>query len=317
MLELFRAESESQAQVLTCGLLALERQPDDAAQLEACMRAAHSLKGAARIVGLDAGVAVAHAMEDCFVAAQRGALLLARTHIDLLLRGLDLLTRIGNTAEAEVASWNAHPEVEAILVDLARACSAPASTPAPALIPAPAPDPAPETAAAVRTGADPAAPATAAGERVLRVAADNLNRMLGLASQSLVESRWLQPFAQSLLRTKRNQQHCSHALDQLRESLPSEALDDAASAALVELQRLLEESRLSLQQRLLELEAFDARSATLAQRLYGEALSSRMRPFADGTRAWPRMLRDVAQALGKSARLELAGLATQVDRDIL
>ena len=37
------------------------------------MRAAHSLKGAARIVGLDVGVRVAHAMEDCFVAAQRGA----------------------------------------------------------------------------------------------------------------------------------------------------------------------------------------------------------------------------------------------------
>ena len=37
------------------------------------MRAAHSLKGAARIVGLDAGVGVAHAMEDCFVAAQTGS----------------------------------------------------------------------------------------------------------------------------------------------------------------------------------------------------------------------------------------------------
>ena len=36
------------------------------------MRAAHSLKGAARIVGLTVGVRVAHAMEDCFVAAQQG-----------------------------------------------------------------------------------------------------------------------------------------------------------------------------------------------------------------------------------------------------
>ena len=35
------------------------------------MRAAHSLKGAARIVGLDAAVRVAHAMEDCFVARSR------------------------------------------------------------------------------------------------------------------------------------------------------------------------------------------------------------------------------------------------------
>jgi two-component system sensor histidine kinase and response regulator WspE len=40
------------------------------------MRAAHSLKGAARIVGMDAGVSVAHVMEDCLVAAQEGRLLL-------------------------------------------------------------------------------------------------------------------------------------------------------------------------------------------------------------------------------------------------
>ena len=39
--------------MLTSGLLALERDHALADQLEACMRAAHSLKGAARIVGLD------------------------------------------------------------------------------------------------------------------------------------------------------------------------------------------------------------------------------------------------------------------------
>ena len=49
------------------------------------MRAAHSLKGAARIVGLDVGVRVAHAMEDCFVAAQEGRLTLRQAQIDLLL----------------------------------------------------------------------------------------------------------------------------------------------------------------------------------------------------------------------------------------
>ena len=45
MHDLFRMEAESQTQVLTAGLLALERNPVAADQLEACMRAAHSLKG--------------------------------------------------------------------------------------------------------------------------------------------------------------------------------------------------------------------------------------------------------------------------------
>ena len=86
MLELFRVEAEAQTQVLSAGLLALERNPTLADQLEACMRAAHSLKGAARIVGVDAGVSVAHAMEDCLVSAQEGRLHLLPEHIDVLLR---------------------------------------------------------------------------------------------------------------------------------------------------------------------------------------------------------------------------------------
>ena len=74
LLELFRMEAEAQKQVLDTGLLILERDPLNAGQLEACMRAAHSLKGASRIVGLDSGVQVAHAMEDLLVAAQEGLL---------------------------------------------------------------------------------------------------------------------------------------------------------------------------------------------------------------------------------------------------
>ena len=42
---------------------------------EMLMRAAHSFKGAARIVNLQSAVRVAHAMEDCFALAQQGKLL--------------------------------------------------------------------------------------------------------------------------------------------------------------------------------------------------------------------------------------------------
>src|SRR6185503_9902305 len=105
MLDLFRVEVETQARVLTTGLLALERDPTQADQLEACMRAAHSLKGAARIVGLAVGVRVTHAMEDCFVAAQQGQLTLRQAHIDLLLETTDLLGRIAHTVEAEIGLW--------------------------------------------------------------------------------------------------------------------------------------------------------------------------------------------------------------------
>src|SRR5258705_6659936 len=120
MLDLFRMEAESQVQVLTSGLLALERDHAAAEQLEACMRAARSLKGAARIVDLADGVRVAHAMEDCFVAAQHGRLVLGRDHIDMLLSATDLMARIAGTGGQSAAAGTGPKEVEACLTALAR-----------------------------------------------------------------------------------------------------------------------------------------------------------------------------------------------------
>src|SRR2546427_51987 len=105
MLELFRVEAESQTTLLTSGLLELERGPGTPKQFESLMRAAHSLKGAARIVNLPAAVTVAHAMEDCFVAAQHGHVPLNRPQIDTLLRGVDLLVQVSKCDEAQLATW--------------------------------------------------------------------------------------------------------------------------------------------------------------------------------------------------------------------
>ena len=103
LLELFSLEAEAQTQVLSAGLLALERDPTQADHLESCMRAAHSLKGAARIVGVDAGVSVSHVMEDCLVSAQEGRLYLRPEHIDALLQGTDLLMRIATPSNTPSA----------------------------------------------------------------------------------------------------------------------------------------------------------------------------------------------------------------------
>ena len=323
LFDLFRTEAESQAQVLTSGLLALERNPSATNQLDLCMRAAHSLKGAARIVGVDAGVRVAHAMEDSFVAAKQQRITLTQTHINHLLGATDLLVRIAQTPEADIGRWDEGSDEQlaecvsnlgSILGERAAEPEPPATaaTPAPAAgVAEPASEaPSPATTsspAAVRDSAD----------RMLRVTAENLNRLLGLAGESLVESRRLKPFAESLLRLKRMQQKSSGALDALRSTLPASVLDESAEAALANAFRAAQECQHFLSQRLDEIEMFDRRSLNLSHRLYDEALACRMRPFADGTQALPRLVRDVAQALGKQVRLEIVGESTQVDRDVL
>ena len=85
MPELFRLEVEHQTAILISGLLALEKDPRALQTCDMLMRAAHSLKGAARIVNLQNAVRIAHALEDCFAAAQQGRLQLRREATDQLL----------------------------------------------------------------------------------------------------------------------------------------------------------------------------------------------------------------------------------------
>jgi two-component system sensor histidine kinase and response regulator WspE len=303
MLDLFRVEAEAQTQTLTAGLLALERNNAAASQLESLMRAAHSLKGAARIVGLNVAVGVAHAMEDCFVAAQKGAISLGQAQVDVLLGGVDLISRIAQTQEADITKWDGAAEIEAFLARLAGFADAEPEL-APQQIPAAEPQVESE-------------PAAAAADRVLRVTADHLNRLLGLAGESLVEARWLDPFARSLLRLKRMQQEVGKSIEALRESLQGIALGEHAQTCFAAVESKTAECRQFLAARLVELEMFDRRSGNLSHRLYDEALALRMRPFADRAISFPRMVRDVARTLGKEARLEIVGEQTQVDRDVL
>jgi len=106
MMELFRSEVESHSEVLSKSLLQLERDASDTSVYDSMMRSAHSIKGAARIVQVEAAVHVSHVMEDCFVAAQRGELQINPSDFDLLLSSLDLLVRIAE------ATKNAEPQLD-------------------------------------------------------------------------------------------------------------------------------------------------------------------------------------------------------------
>jgi two-component system sensor histidine kinase and response regulator WspE len=316
LIDLFRTEAETQNQVMSKGLLALERDHADAKELEALMRAAHSLKGAARIVGIDAAVEVAHAMENCFVSAQSGAMLLERKHIDILLDGVDLLGKIAQAPESafEVAGFvgalNAAAENEGEM-KTTEAVAAGA--------PAPVADHGLNGTNGTHggNGNGVTIAETANEDRVLRVTANHLDRLLGLAGESRVEARWLDPFARSLIRLKRMQIELARSVDALNDSLTSVRLDEQAQSKIAEVRSKAAECRQFLGERLVDLEMFDRRSANLSHRLYDEALACRMRPFADGAQGFPRMVRDVARTLGKEVRLTTLGEQTQVDRDVL
>ncbi len=105
ILQLFRSEVESHSETLTSSLLALEQDPTATTNLERMMRAAHSIKGAARIVRVDSAADVAHVMEDCFVAAQNGKLSITPDDVDILLRGVDLLGKLSAATSDPQTDW--------------------------------------------------------------------------------------------------------------------------------------------------------------------------------------------------------------------
>ncbi|MDD0975358.1 hybrid sensor histidine kinase/response regulator [Pseudomonas fontis] len=324
LLELFSLEAEAQTQVLSAGLLALERNPTQADQLEACMRAAHSLKGAARIVGVDAGVSVSHVMEDCLVEAQEGRLRLRPEHIDALLQGTDLLMRIATPGDTSTDA-----AVQAFLVQMA-ALLDPSASPVPqappvlvepVLVSEPEPLPEPLLDPLGEPAADLSAPRkkqrTEGGERVLRVTAERLNSLLDLSSKSLVETQRLKPYLATLQRLKRMHGQSIRALDELKMQLEVSGQSAEVQEALGQAQRLLGETQQMLLQQASDLDEFGWQAAQRAQLLYDTALACRMRPFADVLTGQSRMVRDLGRSLGKQVRLEIEGEKTQVDRDVL
>jgi two-component system sensor histidine kinase and response regulator WspE len=467
MFELFREEVRGHAAALAAGLVELETDPGNAAKVEPLMRAAHSLKGAARIVGLDHAVKLAHVLEDAFVAAQAGRTRLESTAIDSLLQAADLLATLGGLADSgELAAWEdehqaAATRLEPVIRGIAegrREVAPPSSTalavtvverPAPSDEIPPPPDapgvaiphkpfeliaehgmfdrfreelranlnviagaidsptdeaieawwqlrgsarimkyPAIEAACAAAMTAQtpgiptpaairgwiqhtvailvtaleedaesfprwlaerfaalheaalvlgrvtppprpappepppekPAAPVAAksdSSDGVVRVTAQSLNRLMGLAGESLVQARWLNVFASSFGKLKKQQEHLAEMLDSSLAAATAGRPAEQIAQLVAETRRQASLCREELAGSGHEFEDHAARAENLNTRLYREVIASRMRPFSDGLHGLTRSVRDLARALGKQAKLEIVGESTDVDRDVL
>ena len=357
MLDLFRMEAEGQLTCLSEGLLALEKTPLDATLLESLMRASHSLKGAARMVGIDAIVDISHVMEDVFVAAQHGKLELTQLGIDILLRATDTIEQISLLDEAQLQSWvteNA-AQLGSLVEDLGRvhsgrlaeldecaggtegagsdaddggttevlesAIDAPAPDAKPAVSEIPA-----RTEKRLKTAASPQE-SNAARHRdpVSATAADD--RVLRVNAEKM--SR-IQGVSGEILVESRRLSVFSDSLMQLKQRQNElmerlESLlyrDEILTTEMVDdglrgAQQKLNECRQILGQQLSSLDEYDRRNSNLSNRLYHEVTGSRMQPFSAGTTGLGRMVRDLSRSLGKNVELTIKGEDTPVDRDVL
>jgi two-component system sensor histidine kinase and response regulator WspE len=320
MWDLFRGEVEAQMRLLTDALLGIERGEPAKEHLASAMRGAHSIKGAARIVQLEVGVGLAHAMEDCLVAAQENAITLTPASIDTLLIAGDLLAQLSKVEEAGVAPWvqEQQPRFDALMTSLAEVRAGRTTLPSPPPdVPRVEAEAAPPQASVHARASDVSTPAAdTRTDRTLRVGAQTLNRLMGMAGESLVQSRWFEPFSASLLTLKRRHHEVEEMLERVDAQLDGVAQMDAR-ASLAAARQQLAANRHFVAEQQLTLESFGLRTSSLSDRLYREVVATRMRAFGDGVDGFPRLVRDLARQLGKQAQIEITGRQTEVDREIL
>ena len=335
MFDLFQTEVQQHCACLADGLIALEQNASDPKMVEPLMRAAHSVKGAARIINLDGAIGLAHSMEECLVRIQKGIEKPTGSRIDELLRGSDILRSLADhKSEDEARAWleqeagpisalaealNLPPkaDVSAAVVIAPAATPAPVATPAPAVTPAPAAIPAAPAVtpapAVVKVATPPAATPSAASapsaasDAAVLVSSSSLERLLQLSGEALVEARRLESIRRTLTRAKIAQRQLTAALDSLQ--VTGRHAGDAMTAVAT--------SRDALDEALHQVEDHLRRGEELASALHNEAVSSRMRPFGDACGGLARSVRDVARTLGKEVRLIIAGEQVPVDREIL
>jgi two-component system sensor histidine kinase and response regulator WspE len=305
MLELFRLEVEVQVNILNNALLTLESNPTSAQDLEILMRCAHSIKGAARIVGFSSVVNLAHVMEDCFVAAQKKQIIIQSNQIDILLKGVDQLSKI---RQVDIEELGAHQsQLQSIYLEIANIVNPQQQNLQTAIVETPTQE-IPKEPIIINNNSQ---------DRVVRVSADNLNRIMGLAGETMISANWLEPFTNSLMQFKAQQLELIKSIENLRDYLRFDKINRQLDILLSDLGGKGQQSLKVIGERIQELEQYGRRTTSLSDRLYNEVIATNMRPFNDGVQGFPRMLRDLARQLNKQVNLEIIGKTTSVDRDIL
>ncbi len=301
MLELFRQEAETNTATLTEYLLALELNPKDLSNLEHLMRAAHSIKGAARMIKLEPAVTLAHLLEDCFDGINKGKITtISAALIDVLLTSVDIMKSLSLSESAAES-----PDFSAVCTILEKLLKNPTEQ-CDTLIKSDCED-LPQTIS----------PTANNNNGALKISANRMNTLMGLSSDMLIATKWVRGHTDSLFSLKRKQTDLTCELEKLLESIQSGIFDSETISRLVEIKGKASACQQDINERLVDVEEFDRRAYTVATMINQEVMNSRMRPFSDAVTGLQRMARDLARGLEKEVNLTINGLDTQVDREII
>lgn len=323
----FRAEVEERLSSLSSGLLALEAsigpadrgRPLNRGDVAALFRDAHTIKGSARLLGVERMVRIAHAAEDLLGAVRDGRVPLRPELVDLLLAACDGLARTGPGADPDLPD----AQVEALVSTLRS--FAPSSSGAAFRRAAPVPRqratsgrtaaPADQAASAapVATPAAPAPPAAAPrspAAEVIRVGTEKVLGLIEIVGETEVEAHRLEAQVASC---EADAQRVTAAIRALRARLDAALAAPEITAGIARVSAEADLLGGSFQQ-LKELA--EDHSAQMA-RLRDASAGLVMVPMRHLTDRFPRLVRDVSRRSGKRVRLAVEGGDVELDKQVL
>ncbi len=146
---------------------------------------------------------------------------------------------------------------------------------------------------------------------------ENLNRLLGLAGESLVEARTLRPLINPLQSIKNSYFGLESLSEELYHSIQNTVISDDIKENVTKLIGTVDSIKKSLFNYSDKFEKYSRRLEFLTGKMHNEVLASRMVPFAKGLVGFKRMVRDISKTLNKKVNFNIIGSNTKIDRDIL
>ena len=293
---IFREECKEHIQKLNDGLLALERQPKEA-PLDEVLRSAHSLKGAARMMGLKAIETLSHYLETLLTQLIRGEKEVTPAIMDSLYKGVDAVANILSALEESKEPESIDEALEQLKIAVGEKTPSEVS---------PVNH---RTDAKNKPLPSPAADLTLTRKEesniltTIRVQTERLDTLINHVGELLV----------SKIEALDNLRQIERTLDLLEEWRKKLSQDSKQSPLLSRLDAMSEE----LYNMFLRLSDNSQHLERLVDDIHEGVKDLRLLPLSTILDPFPRMVRDLSRDLGKEVDLILEGTSTRLDKKIL
>lgn len=322
-LKIFRAEAEEHIGTINRGLVLVEQGKASAEVIHDVLRASHTLKGSARMLGLTEIGDIGHKMEDIMKAVESGELAPTPEVVDRLLEGADAIAKLLEP-EVDPAGVDTGAVIEGLVNALVKKetqeqpkkeskprkhkAKAAEEKPGPMEPPPAKETKAPEAGPVVQCAPETVEVKPSAKPRAdtLRVAASRLDSLIDYSGELLTNRIKLESktySARSILTTLTD-------LIAGFETMIADGGRQEAKTRLTELRNLWHEFTQEFIEDVIEL-------GVNVQEIQSSALSLRMTPAGDLFDEFPRLVRDLAREMGKEIRLTVRGDETELDKRLL